>query len=182
MQQRVRALILFGEAAGLIAEAVLSQPGDYNLTILRCTDLSDAVAAAARVARPGDVVLLAPGGTSFDAYKDFVARGEHFLGPGTRTMTMATTKTPPSAPGSAPRQRASRQARWRSGLGVLPGQYDIWLLLIVAALVGLGLAMVFSASFMQSNRFFDKPTYYLLLGQPAVVGPGHRIDDRDRLD
>ena len=78
VQQRVRALILFGEAAGLIAEAVLSQPGDYNLTILRCTDLSDAVAAAARVARPGDVVLLAPGGTSFDAYKDFTAHGEHF--------------------------------------------------------------------------------------------------------
>lgn len=78
VQQRVRALILFGEAAGLIGDAVLSQPGDYNLTILRCTDLSEAVAAAARVARPGDVVLLAPGGTSFDAYKDFAARGEHF--------------------------------------------------------------------------------------------------------
>ena len=28
--------------------------------------------------RPGDVVLLAPGGTSFDAYVDFAARGEHF--------------------------------------------------------------------------------------------------------
>jgi UDP-N-acetylmuramoylalanine--D-glutamate ligase len=24
------------------------------------------------------VVLLSPGGTSFDAYKDFAARGEHF--------------------------------------------------------------------------------------------------------
>ena len=28
--------------------------------------------------RPGDVVLLSPGGTSYDAYKDFAARGEHF--------------------------------------------------------------------------------------------------------
>lgn len=78
VQQRVRALILFGEAAGLIADAVLSQPGEYNLSIQRCNDLSEAVAAAARVARSGDVVLLAPGGTSFDAYKDFAARGEHF--------------------------------------------------------------------------------------------------------
>lgn len=75
---------------------------------------------------------------------------------------MAMTKTPSPAPGRLPAKRPSRQARWRSELGALPGQYDIWLLLIVAALVGLGLVMVFSASFMQSNRFFDKPTYYLL--------------------
>ena len=26
----------------------------------------------------GDVVLLSPGGTSFDSYKDFAERGEHF--------------------------------------------------------------------------------------------------------
>jgi UDP-N-acetylmuramoylalanine--D-glutamate ligase len=36
------------------------------------------VLAAAGVAQPGDVVLLAPGGTSFDAYLDFEARGRHF--------------------------------------------------------------------------------------------------------
>jgi UDP-N-acetylmuramoylalanine--D-glutamate ligase len=30
------------------------------------------------VARPGDVVLLSPGGTSFDAYRDFAERGDHF--------------------------------------------------------------------------------------------------------
>lgn len=78
VHQRVRVLILFGEAAGLIAEAITSQPGDYDLSVLRCADLIEAVAAAARVAQPGDVVLLSPGGTSFDAYKDFAARGEHF--------------------------------------------------------------------------------------------------------
>lgn len=76
--QRVRVLILFGEAAGLIAGAVASQPGGSDLHIVRCPNLPEAVAAAAQVARPGDVVLLSPGGTSFDAYKDFAARGEHF--------------------------------------------------------------------------------------------------------
>ncbi len=78
VQERVRVLILFGEAAGLIAEAVAGQPGSGALRVVRCADLPAAVAAAARAALPGDVVLLSPGGTSFDAYKDFAARGEHF--------------------------------------------------------------------------------------------------------
>jgi UDP-N-acetylmuramoylalanine--D-glutamate ligase len=30
------------------------------------------------VAQPGDVVLLSPGGTSFDAYRDYEERGAHF--------------------------------------------------------------------------------------------------------
>ena len=77
-RQRVRVLIVFGEAAGLIAEAVDRQPGETDLRLVRCTDLPAAVAAAAQAAQPGDVVLLSPGGTSFDAYKDFAARGEHF--------------------------------------------------------------------------------------------------------
>jgi UDP-N-acetylmuramoylalanine--D-glutamate ligase len=78
VRQRVRVLILFGEAAGLIHEAVAAEPDDDHLRIVRCTDLAEAVAAAARTTQPGDVVLLSPGGTSFDAYKDFAARGEHF--------------------------------------------------------------------------------------------------------
>jgi len=40
--------------------------------------LEDAVGLAREAARPGDVVLLSPGGTSYDAYVDFAARGEHF--------------------------------------------------------------------------------------------------------
>jgi UDP-N-acetylmuramoylalanine--D-glutamate ligase len=44
----------------------------------RCRALGEAVQAAARVAQAGDVVLLSPGGTSFDAYRDFEARGEHY--------------------------------------------------------------------------------------------------------
>jgi UDP-N-acetylmuramoylalanine--D-glutamate ligase len=40
--------------------------------------LEEAVELAARVAGPNSVVLLSPGGASFDAYHDFEARGEHF--------------------------------------------------------------------------------------------------------
>jgi len=77
--QRVRVLVVFGEAAGLIERAVTGySEGDDAMQLIRCADLADAVMAAARTARAGDVVLLSPGGTSFDAYKDFAARGEHF--------------------------------------------------------------------------------------------------------
>ncbi|QPC81929.1 UDP-N-acetylmuramoyl-L-alanine--D-glutamate ligase [Phototrophicus methaneseepsis] len=40
--------------------------------------LDEAVLLAQEVAQPGHVVLLSPGGTSYDAYPDFEARGEHF--------------------------------------------------------------------------------------------------------
>jgi UDP-N-acetylmuramoylalanine--D-glutamate ligase len=40
--------------------------------------LDEAVEKAAELAQAGDVVLLSPGGTSYDAYQDFAQRGEHF--------------------------------------------------------------------------------------------------------
>jgi len=77
--KRVRHLILFGEAVGKIAAAIEKQRGqDCNVQVEICSDLEQAVAAAARVAAVGDVVLLAPGGTSYDAFKDFAERGEKF--------------------------------------------------------------------------------------------------------
>lgn len=77
----VRHAVLFGEAAGLIAAALaqhVRDSGDLPVPVTRCVDLPEAVSKAAAVARAGDVVLLAPGGTSFDAYEDFAARGRHF--------------------------------------------------------------------------------------------------------
>jgi UDP-N-acetylmuramoylalanine--D-glutamate ligase len=43
-----------------------------------CAGLAEAVAAAAANAKPGEVVLLSPACASFDAYRDFEERGEHF--------------------------------------------------------------------------------------------------------
>ena len=76
---RVDHLILFGEAAGKIA-AVMdnSRPNTRPISIDSCTGLEQAVRVAARVVEKGDIVLLSPGGTSFDEFRDFEERGEAF--------------------------------------------------------------------------------------------------------
>jgi UDP-N-acetylmuramoylalanine--D-glutamate ligase len=80
--ERVRHLVLFGEAADLIYDAVAAvdraSPQAGTVQVHRCETLDQAVQVAALVARHGDIVLLSPGGTSFDAYRDFEERGEHF--------------------------------------------------------------------------------------------------------
>jgi UDP-N-acetylmuramoylalanine--D-glutamate ligase len=83
VKARVRCLITFGEAgpmiARLVSEALGNDAGNAALeSIAQVETLDEAVALAARVARPGDVVLLSPGGTSFDAFRDFAARGDRF--------------------------------------------------------------------------------------------------------
>jgi UDP-N-acetylmuramoylalanine--D-glutamate ligase len=78
---KARHLILFGEAAGLVERAMHNaQPTMHQAqcTIHRAGTLERAVELAAQLSQPGDVVLLSPGGTSFDGYRDFVERGEHF--------------------------------------------------------------------------------------------------------
>ncbi len=82
--RRVDHLILFGEAAPKIEVAVQSEQarigerGGRPFTLEVVAGLDAAVAAAARRAEPGDVVLLSPGGTSFDEFPDFAARGDRF--------------------------------------------------------------------------------------------------------
>jgi UDP-N-acetylmuramoylalanine--D-glutamate ligase len=77
VRRRVRAVIAFGESSPLI-EAALSSGGPSDTELYRCDTLEEAVSQAAAVARPGEVVLLSPGGTSFDAFADFEARGLAF--------------------------------------------------------------------------------------------------------
>jgi UDP-N-acetylmuramoylalanine--D-glutamate ligase len=84
--ERVRVLVVFGEAAGMIeaevAAALTAARGEGRAASLEVTvkvdTLDAAVAVAAARAQPGEVVLLSPGGTSFDAYQDFAERGEWF--------------------------------------------------------------------------------------------------------
>lgn len=72
---RVKHLVLFGEAGPLIEKA-LHEAGVTHYTL--CGLLHEAVHVAAKHTAPGDVVLLSPGCTSFDAFKDFAERGEKF--------------------------------------------------------------------------------------------------------
>lgn len=81
VRSRVDHLILFGEAAPIIYQAISSirqTPKDRLQSISSHPDLRDALTEAFSVAQPGDVVLLAPGGTSFDEFRDFEERGNYF--------------------------------------------------------------------------------------------------------
>jgi UDP-N-acetylmuramoylalanine--D-glutamate ligase len=77
---RVREVICFGEAADLIENALLvaHEQGKKMIPIHKARGLQEAVQAAAGIIEEGDVVLLSPGGTSFDEFVDFAERGEVF--------------------------------------------------------------------------------------------------------
>lgn len=77
---RARAVICFGEAGGLLADAIEDyDTGTGSRTVVRRVGmLAEAVRTAHEAARPGDVVLLSPACTSFDAYPNFERRGEEF--------------------------------------------------------------------------------------------------------
>lgn len=77
--ERVDHIVLFGEAAEKIEKTVAGLgSGKKRFTVARVNGLHEAVLKAAEVAEPGDVVLLSPGGTSYDEFKDFAERGERF--------------------------------------------------------------------------------------------------------
>jgi UDP-N-acetylmuramoylalanine--D-glutamate ligase len=76
--ERVDHLVVFGEAADMIQKTVSAVGGERSVDIHRAETLKEAVTLAANVASAGDVVLLSPGGTSFDEFKDFAERGEFF--------------------------------------------------------------------------------------------------------
>jgi UDP-N-acetylmuramoylalanine--D-glutamate ligase len=87
---RCRALVFFGEARetlGAVASATRDALADGKGPSIHIVDtLDDAVSVAEATARPGDVVLLSPACTSFDAYDNFEQRGEHF-----RRLVLALT-------------------------------------------------------------------------------------------
>jgi UDP-N-acetylmuramoylalanine--D-glutamate ligase len=79
--KRVNYIIGFGNAGSMIIEAVQDRSAYRRLPAPSCAvvqRLDEAVHLAAQIAEPNTVVLLSPGGTSYDAYKNFEERGEHF--------------------------------------------------------------------------------------------------------
>jgi UDP-N-acetylmuramoylalanine--D-glutamate ligase len=73
LAQQVRAVYLIGEAAAELASAWSSV-----VPCILCGTLSAAVERARREARTGEAVVLSPGCTSFDQFRDFEERGETF--------------------------------------------------------------------------------------------------------
>ncbi|HVS41884.1 MAG TPA: UDP-N-acetylmuramoyl-L-alanine--D-glutamate ligase [Candidatus Dormibacteraeota bacterium] len=73
---RARHAVVNG-ATGAELDAALAAAGCAART--RVATLAEAVAAARRVARPGDAVLLSPGYTSFDQFSGFEERGREFV-------------------------------------------------------------------------------------------------------
>ncbi len=70
-----RATVVIGEAADKIAAAFARQG---RLPLERAQTLEAAVAAARRLARPGDAVVLSPACSSFDMFRDYAHRAEVF--------------------------------------------------------------------------------------------------------
>ena len=70
----VRGVLAFGAAGELIARAFT----DAGLPVQRVDSMADACEAARKQAQRGDVVLLSPACSSFDAFRDYMHRGQAF--------------------------------------------------------------------------------------------------------
>ncbi len=78
--QRAKKVVLTGATRDTIYNAIMNCP-EYEtsgLEIIVEPDFEAAVKAASAIANDGDVVILSPGCTSFDAFPNFMARGNKF--------------------------------------------------------------------------------------------------------
>ena len=73
-EQRLRAVVLIGEDANRIAQAL-----DQAVPVKFAVDMNEAVRVAAGLAVQGDNVLLSPACASFDMFQGFAHRGEVFM-------------------------------------------------------------------------------------------------------
>lgn len=78
---RLRAVVLLGTDRAVLAGALARHAPEVPVVEVDRLDtgaMDQAVAAARRLARPGDSVLLAPAAASMDCFRDYAERGELF--------------------------------------------------------------------------------------------------------
>ncbi len=73
--EKVKTAILMGATADAIERAIRAHS---ELPIIRVKNMEEAVAAAHAIAEDGDIVFMSPASASFDMYKNFEVRGNHF--------------------------------------------------------------------------------------------------------
>jgi UDP-N-acetylmuramoylalanine--D-glutamate ligase len=73
VSSKARAVLTIGKAADRIGQALQGAA-----TIVAAGDMTHAIEWAREHAKPGDTVLLSPACASFDQYRNFEHRGEHF--------------------------------------------------------------------------------------------------------
>lgn len=82
--EKVKHLILIGKTASKIRNAVLKEAKkkeinlDEILDIVEFNTLEECVEYANKIANKDDIVVMSPASASFDMYKNFEERGNHF--------------------------------------------------------------------------------------------------------
>ncbi|PWG00636.1 UDP-N-acetylmuramoyl-L-alanine--D-glutamate ligase [Levilactobacillus bambusae] len=76
LQQNVKAVVLFGETADLLADAAKAA----GVPVIKRTENAEsAVPIAYELSEPGDVILLSPANASWDQYPSFEVRGDRYI-------------------------------------------------------------------------------------------------------
>ena len=81
IRDRLQGVVLLGVDREVIAQSLSRHAPGVPVAVVPGTEtgvMSDVVAEAARLARPGDTVLLAPGCASWDMFRDYTHRGDAF--------------------------------------------------------------------------------------------------------
>ncbi len=100
IRARTRAVVLIGASAALLEERLAGHP------VRLAGSIEEAVAIAADLARPGDVVLLSPGYKSYDMFASYEERGRRFKAAVRRRLGL-------TADGSGPDRRRDPGGRFR---------------------------------------------------------------------
>ena len=188
---RLRGAVLLGRDRAVIAEALSRHAPDVPVVEVGDGEtghghdpMERVVEAAARLARPGDTVLLAPGCASMDMFANYGARGDAFAAavrrrtggptaPGDEEARCDDDHRRPPIDAETGRHRRPRSARrlvlsWYAALrSALDRPLTSYYLLLGASalLLTIGLIMVLSASSVYSFEHHDGDSYAVVKRQ-----------------